>query len=51
MIQKLAMKIMCATGALNYEQWLKATDMPSINGFLTEMCRKYFYKTFTNVII
>jgi len=44
-IQKLVTKIICVTGDLNlnYEQRLKATDMPSINGFfLTEVCYKHF---------
>jgi len=45
-IQKLATKIICVTGDLNlnYEQWLKATDIPSINDFLTEVCHEHFYK-------
>ena len=47
-IQKPATKIMCATGDLNCEQWMKATDMPSINGFLTEMRHEHFYKISTN---
>jgi len=49
-IQKPATKIICATGDLNlnYEQRLKAADMPSINDFLTEVCHKHFYKNFTN---
>jgi len=47
-IRKLAIKIICATGDLNYEQQLKATDMPSMNDFLTEMCHKQFYRIFRN---
>jgi len=33
---------------LNYEQWLKATDMSSISEFLTEVCHKDFHKIFMN---
>ena len=49
-IQKIAAKIICATGDvnLNYEQRLKATDIPSINDFLTEVCHKNFYRIFKN---
>jgi len=49
-IQKMATKIICATGnlELNYEQWLNATDMPSTNDFLTEVCHEYFYRVFRN---
>jgi len=49
-IQKMATKIVCATGDpnLNFEQRLKATDMPSINDFLIAVCHKHFYRIFRN---
>jgi len=34
----------CATGDLIYEQWLKATDMPGINDFLTGVCPIHFFE-------
>jgi len=49
-IQEIATKIICATGDfnLNHEQRLKATEMPSINGFLTEVCHEHFCRIFRN---
>jgi len=50
-IQQLVTKGICATGDFNltnYEQRLKATDMPSINDFLTKVCHNLFYRNFMN---
>ena len=33
---------------LDYERRLKATDIPSINDILTEVCHKHLYKFLTN---